>query len=265
MRVGNLSIHPIHATSRVVRTFADAQGFASKAIAARCIANWARLKFGRATVSQEATLRMRDVTLQVDLGRADLISYWEIWYEHTYDDLPEFAAAGADCVVDVGANIGAFTLYEVLKKKAKLVVAYEPSPTTFHRLAGNLAVNSIQNVKPINAAVGASPGELPFVDSPFSVNSRVAENGQAGAQIIPCVTLDSSLKELGISNVDLIKIDTEGYEIEVLKGATETLGRTKRLVIEVHRASEKEECDAVLVPRGFRFITRKKDLLFYSR
>jgi FkbM family methyltransferase len=254
----------MHATWRAIRSLADAQDFASRVATVRCIANWAQLKFGRTPASQEATLKLRDVNLRVDLGRADLISYWEIWYEHSYDNLPEFSLVDAECVVDVGANIGAFTLYQVLMKKVKLVVAFEPSPTTFRRLTGNLEANSIRNVKAVNAAVGESCGELPFIDLPFSVNSRVAEKESSSARNIPCVTLDSALKTLGVKSVDLLKVDTEGYEIQVLKGARETLQRTKRVVIEVHRESEKDECDALLVPQGFRFAARIKDLLFYS-
>jgi hypothetical protein len=63
----------------------------------------------------------------------------------------------------------------------------------------------------------------------------------------------------------LIKIDTEGYEKQVLEGASETLQRTERLIIELHKESDKTELEVLLFAQGFRFIARKADVLFYSR
>ncbi|MGH9325177.1 MAG: FkbM family methyltransferase [Terriglobia bacterium] len=211
------------------------------------------------------TLKLGGVRLTVDASRAELTSYWEIWHERAYDTVPGFSSDGLECVVDVGANVGAFALYQALKKKAKMVVAFEPSPNTFRRLAANVALNSVHTVRTMNAAVGESCGTLSFLEAPFSMNSRVTEIADDGAVSVPCVTLDSSLKSLGIGKVDLLKIDTEGYEMQVLKGASEALERTERIVMEIHRDAEKREFDLLLLPRGFRFVTREAGLLFYTR
>jgi FkbM family methyltransferase len=113
--------------------------------------------------------------------------------------------------------------------------------------------------------VGDRCGNLPFLELPMSVNSRIGDNGQRAALHVACVTLDSVLKPLSIRKVNLIKIDTEGYEKQVLKGASETLRCSERLIIELHRESDKAELEELLFAQGFRFITRKADVLFYSR
>ncbi len=253
------------ATSRLTRTLADAQDLSSKLAALRCIGGWAQGKIGRFGKIHEVTLRLHGLNLTVDTSRAELIPYWEIWYECTYDPIPGFCPVDAECVIDVGANIGAFALHQALKKRAKRVIAFEPSPTVFQRLAANLELNSLQNVQVLNVAVGNRCGNLPFVEFPMSVNSRIGNNGQQGAFLVACVTLDSALKPLSIRKVSLIKIDTEGYEKQVLEGASETLQRTERLIIELHKESDKTELEVLLFAQDFRFIARKADVLFYSR
>lgn len=215
--------------------------------------------------SHEAVLRLRDLSLRVDTSRAELFPYWEIWHERVYDSIPGFCCTGPKCVVDVGANIGAFSLYQSLKKKADLVVAFEPSSASFRRLTDNIKLNSVHNIQAINAAVGASCGTLPFVELPFSFNCRIARSGDQSIVTVLSVTLDSALGRLGIKKIDLLKIDTEGYEAQVLEGASAILKRTDRVVLEMHSESDRDQFDARLFLAGLRFIGRVGDLLFYSR
>ena len=231
----------------------------------RYVAGWARGKLHRRGTSHELTLRLREVNLLIDTSRAELNSYWEIWHERMYDKVPGFCPVEPDCVVDVGANIGAFALYQACKKRAKAVIAFEPSPTVFKRLEANVALNGLRNITTVNAAVGDLCGSLPFLELPMSMNSRVAAGSELGATIVPATTLDSSLLKLGVARVNLLKIDTEGYETHVLRGATGILGLTERLIIEIHDETDKSEFQALLLPLGFQLICSDAGLLFYSR
>jgi FkbM family methyltransferase len=209
------------------------------------------------TASREVVLDLKPLKLCVDIARVELISFWEIWHEHCYDAI---AVEHPRCVVDVGANIGIFSLYEVMRKHAEQVVAFEPSPDVFQRLAKNIEINGIKNIRAVNAAVGDEPGTLSFAEGRMSVNGRVTGTGPLK---VPCVRLDDELRN--VPSIDILKIDTEGYEIHVLQGASETLKKTERIVLELHYAGERQEIEAILSPLGFSLTTAYGDLVFYRK
>jgi FkbM family methyltransferase len=224
---------------------------------ALCLKGWADAKLGRRTASKEVVLDLKHLKLCVDVSRVELISYWEIWHEHCYDAI---AMDRPRCVVDVGANIGAFSLYQAMVKHAELVIAFEPSPHVFPRLAKNVEINGLKNVRAVNAAVGDKQGFLPFSEGRMSVNCRVSEFGPLK---VPCVTLDAEL--FNIQSIDIVKIDTEGYETHVLQGASETLKRTKQVVLELHYPGERQEIESILGSLGFSLAKMHGDLVSYHR
>ncbi len=97
----------------------------------------------------------------------------------------------------------------------------------------------------------------------MSINCRVAKSGEEGTCAVPCVTLDSSLSH--IQKIDLLKVDAEGYETRVLKGALTALERTDRVLVEACTESDRKSVESILLARGFRFVTRADDVLYYSR
>jgi hypothetical protein len=86
---------------------------------------------------------------------------------------------------------------------------------------------------------------------------------ESGALNVPCETLDSELSN--IPGIDLLKIDTEGYETHVLQGGSETLKKTRRIALELHYPGEALEIESILLPLGFSLWKRRGDLVFYSR
>lgn len=226
-------------------------------LVALCLKGWADTKLGRRTASKVVILDLTHLKLCVDVASIDLISYWEIWYERCYDAI---AMDHPRCVVDVGANIGAFSLYTAIVKHAELVIAFEPSPQVFPRLAKNVEINGSKNVRVVHAAVGDRQGILSFSEGRKSVNGRVDEFGPLK---VPCVTLDAEL--FNIPSIDILKIDTEGYETHVLLGASETLEKTNRIVLELHYPGEQSEIETILFPRGFYLEHFQDNLVFYCR
>ena len=214
-------------------------------------------KLNRRTSSREVVLDLRQLKLCVDISRVELISFWETWHERCYDAI---ASDCPQCVVDVGANIGAFSLYQAMAKNAKRVIAFEPSPLVFPRLVKNVEMNGRRNVRVVNAAVGSKPGVLSFSEGRMSINSRISESGPLK---VSCVTLDEELFD--IPSIDILKVDTEGYEMHVLRGASETLQKTRRIALELHYSGEREEIESILLPLGFSLITAHDKLVFYGR
>jgi FkbM family methyltransferase len=214
-------------------------------------------KFGLHTASREVVLDLKPLRLCVDISRLELISFWEIWHERCYDAV---AIENPRCVVDVGANIGVFSLNQVMMKHAEQVIAFEPSPEVFSRLAKNIEINGIKSVQVVNAAVGDESGNLSFAEGQISANGRVSE---AGPLKVPCVRLDDELRD--VPSIDILKIDTEGYEIHVLRGASETLRKTERIALELHYPGERQEIEAIVSPLGFFLVKARGNLVFYRK
>jgi FkbM family methyltransferase len=138
-------------------------------------------------------------------------------------------------LLDVGANHGAYArrLYD-LAPTAR-IIAFEPHPTTFAILR-DLMVD-FPSVSLINQAVGDVPGQLTLYDFRVSDGSTQASLSEAAvalysddivAHSVNCITIDDFMTECGIDRIALLKIDTEGYDLSVLKGARKAL-RDRRI------------------------------------
>jgi FkbM family methyltransferase len=126
--------------------------------------------------------------------------------------------------VDVGANIGAFTILAagVAGASAK---AFEPSPHTYETLARNLRLNGLQGrAQAIQAAVGRNVGETQFSIGLGTENHVATNTAGQNSQRVRMTTLDHELAE---SPPDLLKVDVEGFESEVFAGATSTLKQSR--------------------------------------
>ncbi len=142
---------------------------------------------------------------------------------HEFEDMAfvlHFLRAG-DLFVDIGANIGSYT---ILASAAKAdVISFEPVPTTFETLLDNIHLNRLEKtVDARNAAVGRSNGELEMIADQDTTNQVLTDaHPYTGASVrVPVVALDSALQG---RTPRLIKIDVEGFETEVLAGAQATL------------------------------------------
>jgi len=128
-------------------------------------------------------------------------------------------------IFDVGANIGAHTIFfaQTVGPKGR-VVAMEPQRPVFQTLCANVALNGLGNVLTINAGAGEQPGmttlELPEYNAGgnFGGFSLIGQSGNEAIQILP-------LDNVELSSLALIKIDVEGMELDVLKGARQTIAK----------------------------------------
>jgi FkbM family methyltransferase len=143
-------------------------------------------------------------------------------------------------VLDIGANIGVMT--RIFAERAGHVHAFEPAPRALALLRENAPPNC--TIHPV--AIGDHEGVARFAELEALDESHLAEDGLE----VALRTVDS----LGI-RPDLIKIDVEGYEPQVLKGATETLRRGPMLMFEALTSEALEECRSIILAAnpGYRF------------
>jgi len=137
--------------------------------------------------------------------------------------------------IDVGANSG---VYSILSSKVIgcKTIAFEPNTEAFERLIDNININRIDNkVSPINKGVGSAVGELYFSNDADTEN-KVSINVRTNTSLVPVTTLDN---EMIISDaIYVLKVDVEGFEMEVLKGARNLLksGKISCIIIETNGA-----------------------------
>ena len=147
-------------------------------------------------------------------------------------------------VIDVGAWCG--TWAKAIEPFAEKVIAFEPDKTHFECLQRNCTINCTPRME----AVGAQLQEVSLTEDNFTQAKRVDEKGN-----IRMITLD----HMEYEDVDMIKIDVEGYEMEVLKGATKTLESVKYLMIELNNNTKKYgsnniEVEKYIVSLGFKVL-----------
>ncbi len=147
-------------------------------------------------------------------------------------------------VIDVGAWCG--TWAKAIEPFAEKVIAFEPDKTHFECLQRNCTINCTPRME----AVGAQLQEVSLTEDNFTQAKRVDEKGN-----IRMITLD----HMEYEDVDMIKIDVEGYEMEVLKGATKTLESVKYLMIELNNNTKKYgsnniEVEKHIVSLGFKVL-----------
>jgi len=162
-----------------------------------------------------------------------------------------------DLFVDIGANLGSYTLLACGAIGARGYV-FEPVPATYARLMDNIRINNLSyKVNAFNIGIGNKAGELRFTSNQDTMNHVVCEGDEHESDIrIKVFTLDSLLKA---ENPCVMKIDVEGYETLVLRGAHCVLGRESlhSIIIELNGNGKKygfDDADIVctLAKYGFR-------------
>jgi FkbM family methyltransferase len=151
-----------------------------------------------------------------------------------------------DLFVDIGANVGSYTVLASKVCGAETIAA-EPDPYTAGYLRRNIEINGMENtVQVVEAAFGASEGFVNFTIGLDTVN-KVAKAEDHNAREVPVRTLDEVLNG---QVPKVIKIDVEGYEAEVLKGAINTLAAPglKAIITE----TLDDEVEVILREAGFR-------------
>jgi FkbM family methyltransferase len=129
-------------------------------------------------------------------------------------------------VIDVGANIGVYTIRAGMKVgPAGRVLAVEPLPPTIERLKCNIARNGIQNVEVLEFAVSDHDGQTLLYDAGRQSSASFYGSGSCPSYQVEVRTIDTMVSQLQLPRVDWIKIDVECAEPQVLAGMEKTIRR----------------------------------------
>lgn len=148
--------------------------------------------------------------------------------------------------LDVGANQGEFSIAAARVVQQGKVIAFEPVSEYRARLLENVRLNDFGNIQVIAAALGEQEGSLPIYDQQesFTDGTRneglptlfASESRHHAREVVSVKRLDDVLGELGVTRVDVIKLDIEGAEWTALRGAVNTITSCRpTLILEIGR------------------------------
>jgi FkbM family methyltransferase len=182
-------------------------------------------------------------------------------YEELYDSYFSKKIQNGFCVYDVGANIGYYSLiFSKLVGKDGGVISFEPSLINFNKLNEN--VKNTANITILNIGIGKTESKL-FLSQgadEIGATSKIEETATGNGHWVEIMPIDKIVSENRFPNA--IKIDVEGFEVEVIEGAINTLKNEelKLVGIEVHNKileSRKIEnavgrMEKILISSGFK-------------
>ncbi len=182
---------------------------------------------------------------------------------------------GARCVIDIGANVGIFTMAVKLKAPQATVYAFEPIPDTFQVLEQNVRLLGCSDIHLYNVAIGSRdkvektftffphmPGnstavpalkedQKPAMDQLFGKELSDLLH-QSETRVVQVRTLSSVIREQGITSVDFLKVDVEGSEVSVLEGIEQVHWPIfKQVAVETHNTQLREQVSEILAEHGF--------------
>lgn len=182
----------------------------------------------------------RDVTLEmIDANQVHEMMIEQTFYEHWLLSYIQKTFNGG-VLIDVGAHTGNHAVFFSMFCNFELIIAYEPNAEAFDILEKNIQrnfdVDHDKRVYSINAALGDLTGEytMKIHDQSRSGSAMVIPAEKKETNLIQMLTLDDEVEKFE-RKISVIKVDVEGYEMEVLRGAEKTIAKHKPdLFIETH-------------------------------
>ncbi len=192
--------------------------------------------------------------LNQDAGVGALLLRFGEYYEGEVTLFERLVTPGM-VVVEAGANIGAHTLplAKLVGDKGR-VLAFEPQRAVFQILNANLAMNAIGNVHAYHEGLGAQAGSLrvPVMDYAEVNNVGGVALGAEGGDVVAIKPLD----DYNLERLDFLKIDVEGMEIDVLKGADKSIAAFRPILYvendKIEEEGKSEALNSYILSLGYR-------------
>ncbi|MDP2757377.1 MAG: FkbM family methyltransferase [Desulfurivibrionaceae bacterium] len=213
------------------------------------ISNWPlhlKYKFGLKTPDPLVFRANNDVTFEVP--KRLYHEFKEIFFENAYTIGQQIKIKrDTPTIIDIGANVGFFSIYAISKFPNANIYSYEPIDSNFKQLSRNQDLNCDKSFKCFNLAVCGHRGTIGInfdINDEFTT-SATAINYNKNSQIFtefPCLSIGDIFDENNIEKCDFLKLDCEGSEYSILYNTnTEYLSRIDQMAIEVHQGKNEGE------------------------
>lgn len=171
--------------------------------------------------------------------------FWKGADHYEYTSIFERLLPDSRAFLDIGANTGYYSLLSATKNPSMKVFAFEPASAPYYYLEKNIKINQLKNVKAYPLALSDTRGEIEFfeLNNPESYHTKFNLAGTGtlkgedvvnqlfASKKVPATTLDSWITAEQTDQIDLVKIDTEGTEHLILKGADRLLRQHEPIII----------------------------------
>ncbi len=208
-------------------------------------------------------IEFKELKMNFKAFSAELAPYLDIWVERVYEYDQLFIPNENDVIFDVGSNIGFYSVRQAKKTVNGKVYSFEPNPYAFERLKRNVVLNNLENVVVNNLALGEKSGKIQFNFDMSTTTGMVS--GDKGAFEVERINIDEYIKKNNIQRINIMKIDTEGSEFEILKGAKESLKIIDKIVMEYHSEELKSDVTTFLKEKGFNKIIDRNLILYFIK
>jgi FkbM family methyltransferase len=192
----------------------------------------------------------------------DKFALLEVFETGEYSDA-DFVINPGDIIVDIGAHIGAFSVYAAKRASGGRVYSYEPNEENYRILTKNITLNGLKNVSLFNKAVAGKTGTSQlFIRKTNSMHSIYGSPTSEKIEV-PTLTLNDIMSENMLHKVDFLKIDAEGAEYDILLNTPyEILTRIDKIVLEYHdylgHNHKRSELENHLERSGFNVSIQKR-------
>lgn len=190
------------------------------------------------------------------------VVYWRGFSEYESETmlLLEKAMRKSSTFLDVGANVGIMSMAASTYNPNAIIYAFEPVPHIFNALQEHILINEMEsNVHCLRSVVSNQLGEISFHVPHKNLSSGSLDltgfaNLPGSIISMPSITIDSFSESEGLQKIDLIKIDVEGFEVDVLSGAIKTMSRDKPVIIcECLPGANADGIEELLKQYGYRY------------
>lgn len=179
------------------------------------------------------------VKYKVRGGTCDRGIIQEIWFWKIYTP-PLFEIKPDDIVIDIGAQIGIFSIFASKLAPYGKVYSFEPVPENFKLLCENIRLNNCQNIFCFQKAISDKEGEEIIFLNPHNVGGHSLLVDFCGEKLsISTVTLENVIKKEKIEKIDFLKIDCEGMEYRILLSSKNCLRKISKIALEYHEDIDK--------------------------
>lgn len=209
--------------------------------------------------------------VEISPGGGESFTFYEIVLNRDYFRGGVTLKPG-DTVVDVGSNIGCFSILAgSMVGPSGRVIAFDPMPPMLERLVANARLNDLRNVQGRCVAIDEKEGTLTlrWTHKNDRASAYMLDGPTLGTTTSPCWTMDQVFRECRIDRINLLKIDCEGSEYGIFESLSpESAGRIDQIAMEVHPMEGKspealrrrlEELGFEIIQLGYPWIAMRRD------